>query len=286
MLTVGVLIVVTTGAWGLFHCLLHHGLRAPRIVESVTPADRGLPWEAVSIPTVRQRRLAGWLIPAGARAPAVVVLHGWGGNAEMMLPVAGPLHAAGFSVLLIDARSHGGSDADTFSSLPRFAEDLEQAVDWLRRRPEADPDRIAMLGHSVGAGAALLAASRRRDIAAVVSLAAFAHPAVMMRRWLAAKRLGFGPLGPAILAYVQWIIGHSFDSIAPQNTISGIACPVLVVHGMEDDTVPVAEAHALKARGIRAELLLIPGSHDDYGDIESGVAAVVDFLRRALGVAG
>jgi pimeloyl-ACP methyl ester carboxylesterase len=41
-----------------------------------------------------------------------------------MLPIAAPLRRAGLNVLRVDARNHGGSDSDTFSSLPRFAEDL------------------------------------------------------------------------------------------------------------------------------------------------------------------
>ena len=88
-----------------------------------------------------------------------------------------PLHAGGYSVLLIDARNHGNSDADSFSSMPRFAEDLEAAFAWLASRPRIEAARIAVLGHSVGAAAALLAASREPRIAAVVSIAAFAHPA-------------------------------------------------------------------------------------------------------------
>src|SRR3546814_4494171 len=40
---------------------------------------------------------------------------------------------------------------------------------WLRRQPSVDPERITLLGHSVGAGACLLAASRDPRIAGVVS---------------------------------------------------------------------------------------------------------------------
>ena len=37
-------------------------------------------------------------------APAVVVMHGWGGNAALMLPLARPLHEAGYATLFVDAR--------------------------------------------------------------------------------------------------------------------------------------------------------------------------------------
>ena len=164
-------------------------LAAPRLRETGVPD--GLPWREVHIPTQRGKTLFGWFIPASEAAPALAVVHGWGGNAEMMLPLAGPLHAAGYSVLFFDARSHGRSDGDSFASLPRFAEDLEHAVDWLQGQREVDASRVGVIGHSVGAGAALLLASRRPDLAAAVSLAAFAHPAGIMRRWLKLKRIPY-----------------------------------------------------------------------------------------------
>jgi dipeptidyl aminopeptidase/acylaminoacyl peptidase len=148
-----------------FRLVIHRGFRVPRRPETGSPADLGLPFDTVSIPTERGRRLFAWYIPpSGPSGPMpfpvasshVVVMHGWGANAEDMLPVAEPLHRAGYGVLLVDARNHGRSDRDSFSSMPRFAEDLVHAFDWLKSQPQVAPDRIALLGHSVGAIAAAL----------------------------------------------------------------------------------------------------------------------------------
>lgn len=266
----------------LLNRLIRASLAAPRIAERGVPD--GLPWQEVRIPSVRDKMLFGWFIPAGETAPAVVILHGWGGNAEMMLPLAGPLHAAGYALLLIDARSHGRSDADTFSSLPRFAEDLAQATAWLRRLPGIDPQRVAVIGHSVGAAACLLYASRQHDLAAVVSIAAFSHPATMMRRWLKFKRIPYWPLGAYILFYVQRVIGHRFDAIAPRHTIGLTDCPILLAHGGADAMVPVVEAHEIFANrpDDRVRLLLMPGSHDQYEEIERHMVMVIDFLNTAM----
>jgi dipeptidyl aminopeptidase/acylaminoacyl peptidase len=269
--------------------VLNHFIRAslaaPRVRESGVPD--GLPWRAVTIPAVRGRSLFGWFIPAGEGAPALAIVHGWGGNAEMMLPLAKPLHAAGYALLFFDARSHGRSAGDTFASLPRFAEDLSSAVDWLQAQAEVNPARVGVIGHSVGAGAALLLASRRNDLAAVVSLAAFAHPAGIMRRWLKLKRIPYWPLGAYILFYVQRVIGYRFDDIAPCNTIRAAQCPVLLAHGTEDDMVPVSEVQAIYAaantprRNEQVSLLLMPGSHDEYGEFERYIGTVIEFLDRA-----
>lgn len=75
-----------------------------------------------------------------------------------------------------DARNHGQSDTHSFSSLPRFAEDLESVLEWLHTNHPTACEKLVLLGHSVGAGAVLLAASRRTDIAAVISVSAFAGP--------------------------------------------------------------------------------------------------------------
>lgn len=273
-------------AW-LLRRTVHRSLAPERVVERRTPAALGLGFRDVRIPTENGKSLFGWLIPAagGGRSPAVAILHGWGGNAEMMLPLARPLHEAGFSVLLFDARCHGGSDEDTFASLPRFAEDAEHAVDWLRGQAEIDPGRIAVFGHSVGAGAALLVASRRADLAAVASLAAFAHPVAMMRRWLAAKRIPYLPMGWLLLRYVERVIGRRFDDIAPVNTIGRVRCPTLLIHGALDETVPLMEAEAIHAAraGDHVELKVIAGSHDDFRDLEQEIPALVEFLSRAVG---
>lgn len=264
---------------------IHHGLRAPRVWETVTPDALGLSYRTVEIPSANGCRLYGWFIPAGApHAPAVALLHGWGGNAADLLPLAGPLHRAGHAVLLFDARNHGMSDADSFASLPRFAEDLDHAVDWLRGQPGVDGARIAAVGHSVGAGAALLLAARGQALAAVVSIAAFAHPRAMMRRWLAQRRIPYWPIGWAVLAYVEYVIGARFDAIALSRSIAAVRCPVLIAHGKDDDTVPVAEAREIHARRAheRVELLLLDGRHDSFAGLEQGIAAVTAFLGRSL----
>lgn len=286
-LLLGLAVLLLLARWAI-----RRGLAAPRVREQRDPGNLGLPFRSVEFPTGNGRMLRGWFVPArkdaAPAAPATVLLHGWGGNAETMLPLAGPLHHAGHVVLLIDARCHGMSDGDTFASLPRFAEDLDRALDWLRVQPGIDACRIAAIGHSVGAGAALLVASRSQTLAAVISIAAFAHPDAMMRRWLAWMHIPYWPLGWAILAYVQHVIGTRFERIAPVNTIHDVCCPVLLAHGTEDVTVPVEEARQIFANRAhdKVELLLMQGSHDEYAEMDSGIDAVLAFLTHHLPVQG
>lgn len=277
----GLAVLVVAG----FHLAIRRGLAPRRAQACQSPGELGLSYREVRIATANGRKLFAWLLPAATAspAPAVILLHGWGGNAGTLLPLARPLHQAGLTTLFLEARCHGHSDPDSFASLPRFAEDLEHAMDWLGRQPEVAG--IALVGHSVGAGAALLVASRRDDVAAVASIAAFAHPVGMMRRMLATQHIPYVPIGWYILGYVQRVIGHRFDDIAPITSIRRVSCPTLLVHGAEDATVPVAEARAIHAarQGDHVRLMVIPGSHDDYGDITLEARALVDFLAEHVG---
>jgi len=207
-----VLIIVSIFLLSL--AMIHLGFRVPRNPEKTDPGRLGLAFQTLSIPTVSQKRLFGWLLPVNEATTTMVILHGWGGNAEQMLPMALPFHQAGMNVLLMDARNHGQSNRDSFSSLPRFAEDLEKAIEWLKWTYPEYSRKIALLGHSVGGGAVLLAASRRSDIDAVISVSAFAHPEWMMRRFL--KRVHIpAPLITFVIHYAEWVIGYRYEEIAP-----------------------------------------------------------------------
>lgn len=262
---------------------VHVGFRAPRQIERGSPAAFGFRYREVAIRTRGGKRLFAWWLPAGPAAPIVILLHGWGGNAGFMLPLGAPLRKTGFSLLLPDARSHGRSDGTSFSSLPRFAEDLEAALDWVRGQAPERSRPLVLLGHSVGAAAALLAASRRSDIAAVISIAAFAHPEWMMRRHLA--RLGIcGFPATWIVRYVELIIRHRYERIAPVNTACRAGCPVLLVHGTADRTVPVADAIAIRdaCADNPPELLLVDGAdHDSVHLVQEHAHRLLAFLARA-----
>lgn len=248
------------------------------------PSDTGFQW--VQIPTANGKRLAAQWQPAvlGEHCRGVVVLmHGWGGHGSQLRPAAEVLHRHGWSVLLPDARGHGRSEADTYSSLPRFAQDLDACLDWLATQAphglsQAMPANLVLLGHSLGGAAALLCASRRPEVCAVVSVSAFAHPEQVMRRWLAVYRIPFYPLGWLVNRYIELVIGHRFDAIAPVHTIGQIRVPVLLVHGEQDDVVPVACAEQLQASAGQATLLVVPGRHDTFDDEAVLNERVTDWL--------
>lgn len=278
-----IIFVVLLALAGLFMLAIHFGFKAPKIIETGSPADLGMTFKQVNIAARNGTNLFGWhLLPTEKPAsPTVLIMHGWGVNAHVVLPIAQPFYNAGFNVLLIDARNHGSSDSDGYSSMPKFAEDIESALDWLKQQPQTG--EIALTGHSVGAAAALLVSSRRHDMAALISIASFAHPEWLMRRYLKTLHLP-NPLIGLVLRYVQRIIGHRFIDIAPMNSLCKIRCPVLLVHGEADKIIPVSDVQAIaqNCKTHTAQILLIPDAdHGSVDKLEQHGDKLVQFLRQS-----
>jgi pimeloyl-ACP methyl ester carboxylesterase len=271
-------LALVAGAYYAAPRMMARAFAPPQRAANDRPAGLGLPEEQVWLESVTGTRLHGWFIPVDGEAPAVVVLHGWGGNASLMLPLAPYLHEAGFHALFLDARNHGASEHDSFSSMPRFAEDLEVAAGWLRAH--SDVTSLGVVGHSVGAGAAILSASQGGRYQAVVAVSSFAHPGEMMRDQM--KSIP-GILLTLILGFMQHMIGYRFDDLAPRNRIPHVEAPVMLVHGDADAVVPIDSLHELAAAHPGAELLVVPdGGHSDLAPFEPYIGEITTFLERHL----
>lgn len=268
------------------NALIVYSLRVPRLDYVLAPAGSFGVATEVSIDTQNHKTLTGWFVQANGpkAAPAVVVMHGWGANASLMQGCLAPLHAAGLAVLLIDARCHGRSDDESHTSLPRFAEDIDAGLAWLRGQPKVDSQRLAVIGHSVGAGAALLSATRCNEVRAVVSLSAFAHPREVMMRYLNSHRIPYPVVGWYVLQHVQKVIGARFDAIAPLRSIAHLVYPVLLVHGRDDEMVPLSDAHRLLAAGQSGtvRLLEVAGRHDLRAALDEHLPEITEFLQKSL----
>ncbi len=109
--------------------------------------------------------------PAGERPPVVVLAHGICSDRTVSSSLARKLAGSGFAVLTLDLRGHGGNRNGFPAGYGRadsFAPDFAAAVDFLRTSPLVDGSRIALMGHSMGAGAALDFATRDSGLDAVV----------------------------------------------------------------------------------------------------------------------
>ncbi|WP_250121416.1 alpha/beta fold hydrolase [Chroococcidiopsis sp. CCMEE 29] len=105
----------------------------------------------------------------GERMPGVLIAHGFAGSKQLMLGYAYVLAHTGYAVMLWDFGGHG-ANATPLERLT-LQQDLGVAYTVLRSQPEVDPTRLALLGHSMGSGAAMSAGIRNSDrFAATVAI--------------------------------------------------------------------------------------------------------------------
>ncbi len=232
--------------------------------------------------------LAAWSIHTVHGAPAVVLVHGFRSSREEMLPWARFIHDAGYNVLLIDTRGCGKSGGSTVGLGATEPRDISVAVELAR--DQFGTNKVAVLGISLGAGAAILAAAGDPHVGAVVADSAWTDQDLQL------SRLSFLPVGalrvplpPFGVAAVNAIVGADVTRARPLEAITRISPrPILLIHSADDDnaTTPVEGARKLfAAAGEPKELWVAPrGGHvgainafpDEYR------AHVLAFLRGAL----
>jgi pimeloyl-ACP methyl ester carboxylesterase len=105
---------------------------------------------------------------AGEQAPGVLLVHMLAGSRADWDDFAGDLQSAGFGVLALDLRGHGGSAGP--EDWEKSIGDVAAAWQALRARSEVDPDRTALVGASIGANLALIVGANNAGVAAVAAL--------------------------------------------------------------------------------------------------------------------
>jgi dienelactone hydrolase len=96
--------------------------------------------------------------PQAERPPAVVLVHGFSGDRQIMSVLARRITENGYAVLAIDVHGHGANRnpfVNDFVAGGAIDHDIKQAVDFLRDYKFVDGSRIVVMGHSMGAGAVL-----------------------------------------------------------------------------------------------------------------------------------
>jgi len=265
-----------------------------------TPADLGLPFESTTVES-DGGRLAAWWVPArgGAPGPGVLIVHGWESARDRALPHAQFLHAAGFHCLLIDVRGHGANPPE---SLPisggEFGADARAGLRALLARPEVTAG--AILGHSMGAvGALLAAAAADSRCAAVVSVSAPADPRLLTRQTFRLARL---PIPGPIAQPLAWLTarvyvrprGHSVRDTSARHAAARYEGPILLVHGDQDTIIPIAHLERLEAAALagratepaaeRIERLVVAGGQHSWLYEDEGYRrTVARFLTTWLG---
>jgi len=187
--------------------------------------------------------------------PAVIALHGAGGDTTGMNRYAALLAEQGFAVYVLhyfDRTDTQSADKPTIlRNFPIWMKTLWDAVSFVENQPTVDPKRIALLGFSLGAYLSLADSSIDGRIRAVVEF--------------------FGGLPREMKLFMRRL------------------CPTLILHGEGDATIPVAEAYnlqkSLEEKGIPYEMKIYPGvGHGFEGEVwGDATLRTLEFLKKHLG---
>lgn len=213
----------------------------------------------------------------------VVIGHGVTGNKDRpaLVALAEGLAAAGISALRFSFSGNGDSEGDfRASTITKEVEDLGNVIDALSGY------RVCYVGHSMGGAVGVLRAARDERIQALVSLAGMVHTEAFAAREFGDVTPDQGdmwddPECPLSQAYVDDMA--RIASVAKQA--SRFAVPWLLVHGTEDDIVPIDDSRdILNYANEPTELLELPGVDHVFSDDSAAlmVEKVVAWINQKL----
>jgi pimeloyl-ACP methyl ester carboxylesterase len=227
-------------------------------------------WE---LPVLRSARAVTFGNGANAlqwgSGPGVLLLHGWDGRSTQFARLVPQLVAGGRTAVALHAPGHG-SPADGLSVLG-FMRSLLAVGD------ELGPVE-AVVGHSMGGAAALLAAAEGLACRRVVALSAPSALADALARHADALALP-ARVRSAFLAEVDRRLGLPAAVIETAALVAGLALPVLLMHDRDDRSVPFADAGKIAAALPQARLRATHGMRHALalGD-DALMAEVADFV--------
>ena len=263
---------------------------AARQLTSASPSTIDMPPDAFPFPveeavfTTRDgETLSGWLLPAEASAPAIVLLHGHGGTRLQMTRRAKLFRSLGYAALFYDARACGASTGDTVTFGWRERADLIAAVDFLRQRGH---ERIACLGVSQGGATILFANTELGALACVVCESVYddmTH-AVERRARLLTRMPGWLVFS-LLVPFAESRLGVSINELSPVDHVARLNCPLLLISGDQDARVLPSDTERLfEAAREPKEIWMVPGAeHEDLFRYPGYAERVTNFVQRHLG---
>lgn len=234
----------------------------------VSPALAGLDeLEVLRLKTSDSETLEAWFTaPSNEKQPLILYFHGNGGSLVDRERRFRRLTQHGYGLLAISYRGYGGSSgAPSEEGLLR---DAETAYDEARRRGFA-PQRIVIMGESLGTGVATMTAARH-DAAALVLDSPFASIVDV-----ASAHFPMFPVGLALR-----------DTFRADEAIAKVRSPILMAVGRRDPVTPAASAQKLFALAQEPKTLIeIPAGGHIALDSPGALEPAMDWIDAAVAIA-
>jgi len=140
---------------------------------------------------------------------------------------------------------------------------------------ELDLSRLFLIGHSRGGGLVMLKAAEDPRVTAVAGWAPMSdynqrYPAEVMRQWQTdgVQYIDNARTGQRMPLYYQLV--ENFEANRerldiPMNVRTKLRQPLFIIHGDQDETLPLRMAHDLQSWKPDAELVILPGGNHSFG---------------------
>ena len=196
---------------------------------------------------VGEKRISAWSWGDG---PRVRLAHGWEGTGRDMVPIATALAERGRRVTVFDMPAHGVSTGRT-TTLPEMA----QATSAVAR---AVGTPSAVIGHSLGAAAAVLALRDGLGATKAALLAPVAEPWLFVRRLSDVLDLSEARHA-GLVAEIERRAGRGIHQIDGATAARGLTADALILHDPADRQVPFSHAEQLASAWRGSSLLPVVG---------------------------
>ena len=183
------------------------------------PGKYGLSVEEVWLRTEDGVKLNAWYLPSPTASQVLLLFHGNASNLGTDLPRLQFFAHLGVSLFEVDYRGYGKSEGSPDEA--GLYRDADAAYRYLMESRGHQPGEIFLHGQSLGGAVAIDLASRR-ECGGLIVESSFTSAREMARRMF-------------LLPLLEYVPKSRFDSL---RKIRQVQCPVLIVHGTQDQVIP------------------------------------------------
>jgi pimeloyl-ACP methyl ester carboxylesterase len=194
----------------------------------------------LKLPVTDKQKISAVHLPNPSAEYTILYIHGNAEDIGDVQPVLERLNKWGFSIFAYDYRGYGTSDGKP-GELNAY-QDAEAAYTYLTQKLQVPPNKIIVYGRSVGGGSAVDLATRH-PIAGLILESTFTSAFRVVVPF---------PLLP-------------FDKFSNLKKLPQVHCPILVMHGQADQTIPIKHGYKLyeSAANPKMSLWIDGAGHDD-----------------------
>ncbi|VAW12134.1 hypothetical protein MNBD_BACTEROID05-612 [hydrothermal vent metagenome] len=239
-------------------------LFVPDKIITTTPRDVGIEFEDVFFVTKDQVKVHGWFVKGKSSSSKVLLFfHGNAGNISGRVEKVQIFYDLGLSVFIIDYRGYGKSDGSPTEKGMYL--DAQGAYDYLVDERNIAGEDIIVYGASLG-GVAAIDLANQRKISSLIVDGTFSSARDMAKQIF--------PFIPSFLINIK------LDSI---EKIKNIEVPKLMIHSMDDQTVPFSLGKKLFDAASEPKIFLsLSGDHNEVHNVDrvKFVEGIESFLKQ------